>query len=143
MGEPLIGSVICGAVALGMMWWNWQMMEAQKRKGKRVALEAAEAARVRSQLRAEALGGNREVSTMNTATRISAVAPTKYPNAFCVPSPVKLESLVECPSSNSPALGRNPSPLFMKAVRERLQTECITPQVSSPRPPGTGFFQDG
>ena len=141
MGEPLIGSVICGAVALGMMWWNWQMMEGQRRRGRKVAVEAAEAGRARAKVRAEA------AAQAATTTAAPARAPTtggcdKFPRTVSSPCLVKLWPLLESPE-NSPAEGGGPSPLFIKALRDRLETAPMSPAVSSPRPAGAGFFQDG
>lgn len=141
MGEPLIGSVICGAVALGMMWWNWQMMEGQRRRGRKVAVEAAEAGRARAKVRAEA------AAQVTAAAAAPAKVPTtggcdKLPRTVSSPCLVKLWPLLESPE-NSPAEGGGPSPLFIKALRDRLETAPMSPAVSSPRPAGAGFFQDG
>lgn len=141
MGEPLIGSVVCGAVALGMMWWNWQMMEGQRRRGRKVAVEAAEAGRARAKIRAEA------AAQVTTTAAAPAIVPAtggcdKLPRTVSSPCLVKLWPLLESPE-NSPAEGGGPSPLFIKALRDRLETAPMSPAVSSPRPAGTGFFQDG
>lgn len=149
MGEPLISSVVCGAVALGMMWWNWQMMEGQRRRGRKVAVEAAEAGRARAKIRAEIEEAEAAAARVTTTTTLAA-APAKVPGrgfdklprTVSSPCLVKLWPLLESPE-NSPAEGGGPSPLFIKALRDRLETAPMSPAMSSPRPAGTGFFQEG
>lgn len=138
MGEPIIASLVAGGLALTMLIWNWQMMEQQKRRGRRAFRDAAEAGAARAKSRAAAA---KLVPTTAVATIVPRVVSSR--------SRVKLEALLECPA-NTP-VGANPSPLFMKAVRERLETACLSPEdcadmpgsSGSPRAAGTRFFKDG
>lgn len=47
MGEPLLGSLICGTMALSMVLWNWMLMRSQQRIGRECAHAAAEQARAK------------------------------------------------------------------------------------------------
>lgn len=138
MGEPLIGSLVCGAMALGMMWWNWQMMEAQRRKGRKVAIEAAKAARVRAQIRADARA--KVAAAAPPPGIVTAASPLKHHRALSSSSLYTLEPLPECPV-NTPI--DDQSPLVIKAVRDRLETAPLSPPSCSPRAAEAGFFQEG
>ena len=123
------------------------MMEGQRRRGRKVATEAAEAGRARAKIRAEV---EEEEATRVTTTTTLAAAPAKVPGegfdklprTVSSPCLVKLWPLLESPE-NSPPEDGGPSPLFIKAVRDRLETAPMSPAISSPRPAGAGFFQEG
>lgn len=137
MGEPVIGSIVCGSVALVMMIWNWRMVEHQKWLLRKCGKEAATKARARAQLRAEARARVASPSAdFEEATFVSAEAPSKpsvCPSSRYV---VKLESLPEWNES---------SPDMFFKTRERLETAPMSPASSSTRSrSGTGcFFTDG
>lgn len=142
MGEPLIGSIVCGSVALGMLIWNWRMVEHQKWLAKKCGEEAARKARAREQARAEARA---EVAAAAPSQAyfamecVSTAAPAK--SAAC-PSPlvIKLESLPEWDE------GSSASDMLVKKreSRERLETAPMSPALSSTRSRSeTGcFFED-
>ena len=67
MGEPLT-AILCGAVGLGMVLWNWHMMVRAQRK-------AREAARERARNRAAACSKPRSIATpVEVAEAAAAVA---------------------------------------------------------------------
>ncbi|CAM9516315.1 unnamed protein product [Scytosiphon promiscuus] len=143
MGEPLIGSLVCGSIALGMMLWNWRMHEHQKHLRKICAIAAAkkaqESARLREQARAEAIAAAGE--DCRETKRISAAALSKSPAASSsFRKVIKLESLPEWKETSEER-----SPLVLVKPRERLETAPISPLLSSTRSrSGTGcFFTDG
>lgn len=139
MGEPVIGSIVCGSVALVMMIWNWRMVEHQKWVLRACGKEAATKARARAQLRAAARARVATPSAdVEEEPRVSAEAPSK--SSACPSSRyvVKLESLPEWNERES-------SPdMFLKA-RDRFETAPMSPPLSSTRSrSGTGcFFTDG
>lgn len=133
----MIGSIVCGSVAVVMMIWNWRMVEHQKWLLRKCGKEAATKARARAQLRAEARAKVAAPSAdCEEATCTSAEAPSKPPAGFSSRYVVKLESL--------PEWNESPSPDMFKA-RERLETAPMSPALSSTRSrSGTGcFFTDG
>lgn len=138
MGEPVIGSLICGSVALVMMIWNWRMVEHQKWLLRRCGKEAAMKARARAELRAEARAQVAVPSACaEEETRVSAEAPSKSPACPSSRYVVKLESLPEWNESS-------PDMMFFK-TRDRSETAPMSPALSSTRSrSGTGcFFTDG
>lgn len=117
------------------------MMEQQKRRGRRAFRDAAEAGAARAKSRAAA-------ATLAARAAAVATAPRVVSSRACV----KLEPLLECPA-NTP-VDSSPSPLFMKVLRERLETACLSPEDCLDMPDSTsssgspwaaeaGFFKDG
>lgn len=139
MGEPLTASILCGAVALGMALWNWQIaMYVHRRKGRRVAMEAARVARERAQIRASACNQPRTRTFVTpTETVAAATATDMLDIASC--RPLQLDSPSDCLANT---LVDDPSS-FMKSARERLETAPLSPPLSSPRDAGIGFFKEG
>eukprot|EP00903_Cladosiphon_okamuranus_P012126 g11377.t1 len=137
MGEPVVGSIVCGSVALVMMIWNWRMVEHQKWLLRRCGREAASIGRAREQLRAEARVQVAAPSAagLKDSVCVSADAPSKSSTCPSLRYVVKLESLPEwneCESSKED--------MFLK-TRERFETAPMSPALSSTRSrSGTGFF---
>lgn len=141
MGEPVIGSIVCGSVALVMMIWNWRMVEHQKWLLRKCGKEAATKARARAQLRAEARAQvAAPFANIEEEACISADAPSK--SSACPSSRyvAKLESLPEWNESES-----SPDMDMFCKTRDRIETAPMSPASSSTRSrSGTGcFFSDG
>ncbi|CAM9239304.1 unnamed protein product [Pylaiella littoralis] len=149
MGEPVIGSIVCGSIALVMMFWNWRMIQDQKHRGRICAKEAASAARARAKTQQLAMTNNAHHHTLQThalsseslaeaAAFAPAAAPSKSSHHV-----VKLESLPEWDES-SPEEEENEEHTINKEVRERFETATMSPPLSSARSrSGTTFFFDG
>lgn len=117
------------------------MMESQKRRGRKIAVEAARVARVRAQARADE-AEKVAASAIAAAEAAEKVAAFEHSRVFSSSCLTKLEPLLECPS-NSPIVN-DPSPLFFKAVRDRLETAPMSPSLSasSPRVSEADFSTD-
>eukprot|EP00752_Nemacystus_decipiens_P008112 g7252.t1 len=138
MGEPVIGSIVCGSVALVMMIWNWRMVEHQKWLLRQCGKEAATKARAREQLRVEARApAATPRADLEEEVCVSAKAPSK--SSACASYVVKLESLPEWDEESES------SPDMFFKTRDRLETAPMSPALSSTRSrSGTGcFFMDG
>lgn len=129
MGEPVLGSLICGSVALGMILWNWHLFEMQKRSDKKAAREAAIAAAGRERSRISAIAGD------------SAEVPlrVRHDASSC--------DLMGLESPSQPFIFesvQDPSPSFVKGGRDRAETSPISPPISTPSPRAAemGFFKD-
>lgn len=152
MGEPLIGSLVCGSIALSMMLWNWRIHEHQKHLRKicarQAAMKAQETARLREQSRAEAVAAAAAAAVADEdckeAKRVSAAASSKSPtSSSSFRKVIKLESLPELSETSEDR--ELASPLVLVKPRERLETAPMSPPLSSTRSrSGTGcFFTDG
>lgn len=120
MGEPLIGSLICGAVALVMVGWNWHMLHNQRRRGKRAAKLAAQAARERLSARAN--------------ERNFALAQFEALPSCSRTNLAPLINMDDCPAKDS---------LSVRVERDRAETSPISPAGTSSRTSQEGFFKDG
>lgn len=148
MGEPVIGSIVCGSIALVMMFWNWRMIQDQKHRGRICAKEAASAALARAKTQQLAMTNNAHHRTLQTHTLSSeslaaaaafapAAAPSKSSHHV-----VKLESLPEWDESSPEE--ENEEHMINNEVRERFETATMSPPLSSARSrSGTTFFFDG
>lgn len=141
MGEPLVGSIVCGSVALAMLIWNWRMVEHQKWLAKKCGREAARTARAREQARADAFAKATARNRADLAAMecVSTAAPSKSATACsAAPYVVKLESLPEwdegCSTASSSESSES-SEMFLKKreSRERLETAPMSPALSSTR----------
>lgn len=147
MGEPVIGSIVCGSVALVMVIWNWRMIQDQKHRGRICAKQAASAARARAKAQQLVMTENAHIHSQQmhtqpstdlaaaTAAFIPAAAPSK---SSC--NVVKLESLPEWGGSS---IEDNEDAMMTKQARERFETAPMSPPLSSARSrAGTSCFFD-
>lgn len=140
MGEPLTASILCGAIALGMALWNWQIaMYVHRRKVRNVAKEAARVASERAQIRASAYN---QPITRSFVTPAEAVEEASATDMLEIASrrSLQLDSPPDCPANT--LMVDDPSS-FIKSARERLETAPLSPPLSSPREAGIGFFKEG
>lgn len=129
MGEPLLGSLICGSLALGMVLWNWHLMEAQKRRSRKAARESAIAA----------AAAGRERSMVSAGANEMPPQPLRIRHSLSSYDVIKLDPLAHSGSHES---SQDPSPKFVKEHRDRAETSPISPPISSPRAAEMGFFKD-
>lgn len=153
MGEPVIGSIVCGSIALVMVIWNWRMIQDQKHRGRICAKEAACAARARAKTQQLVMTKNNKrlhhkhgaPPSAAAVAAVAAFAPSSAPSKSSR-HVVKLESLPEWGESSpleneEEEEGDDDVIINKQQARERFETAPMSPPLSSARSrSGTCFF---